>query len=135
RTLDKVWDADLCLGALADNSPRIADLAMIEQRVHAALPAGVLTTRNLRDAALSRVGHAKGVLGPVELAGVTRVAPVWRPLLDALAEVLELRWRASTPADRTWFRGKLVDEAAAVTSPVELVSCANPQAEVVEALR
>lgn len=94
RTLGKAWDADLCLSELAADSVQIADLALIEQRVHTALPAGALTPRHLRDAALSQLRHAGETVGPVELDRLTEVAPVWRPLLDALAEVVELRWRA-----------------------------------------
>src|SRR3977135_243084 len=40
RTLSKAWDADLSLAALAADNVRIADLALVEQRLHAALPAG-----------------------------------------------------------------------------------------------
>ena len=39
QTLDRVWTADLDLEALATTSPRLSDLALIEQRVRAAMPA------------------------------------------------------------------------------------------------
>jgi hypothetical protein len=134
-TLGKAWDADLSLETLAADSVRIADLALIERRAHAALPSGALTPRLLRDAALARLSHAAQVLGSIELEHVTKVVPVWRPLLDALAEVVDLRWRAPEAADRAWFQGKLLDEPAPTPSPTQLVSCANPRAEVVESLR
>jgi len=35
-----------------------------------------------------RLVHAPAVLGSVELDGVVSVAPVWRPLLQALNEVV-----------------------------------------------
>jgi hypothetical protein len=57
-TLTKVWDADLSLSARTAKSARIADLALIEKRVQAALPPGALTPRELRDAALGRLGYA-----------------------------------------------------------------------------
>jgi hypothetical protein len=60
-TLGKAWDADISLSDFTAGSTRVADLASIEQRVRAALPAGVLTPRDLRDAALNRVVHAEAV--------------------------------------------------------------------------
>lgn len=33
QTLDRVWSADIDLEALATTSPRLSDLALIEQRV------------------------------------------------------------------------------------------------------
>jgi len=38
QTLDRVWTADLDLEALATTSPRLSDLALIEQRIRAAMP-------------------------------------------------------------------------------------------------
>jgi hypothetical protein len=134
-TLGKAWDADLDLQALAVCGARLADLALIEQRVHAALPAGALTPRLLRDRATERAGHAGILLGAVELDGVMQVPPVWRPLLAALADSTKISWRAPPAGDREWFRGDIIGAALEVPAPPELVSCANPHAEVVEALR
>jgi hypothetical protein len=53
-TLAKVWQTDLGLADLARGSARLADLAEIERRIRANLAAGVLTPRDLRDAALKR---------------------------------------------------------------------------------
>jgi hypothetical protein len=134
-TLAKAWDADLSLSARAAKSSRIADLALIEKRVEAGLPPGALTPRKLRDGALGRLAHAPQALGSVQLEGVSYVAPVWRPLLDTLADVVELRWRPATRGDCAWFHGKIIDETAEAPAAIEFVSCANPQAEVVETLR
>jgi hypothetical protein len=134
-TLGKVWDADLDLQALAADGARLADLALIEQRVHATLPPGALTPRHLRDRAIERTRHAGILLGAVELDGVMQVPPVWRPLLAALADTTELTWRAAAAADRGWFRVEIIEAALGAPAPPELVSCANPHAEVVEALR
>src|ERR1700686_4821861 len=40
-TLSAVWDADLSLSGMAPENARLGDLALIEQRVSAALAAGV----------------------------------------------------------------------------------------------
>jgi hypothetical protein len=134
-TLAKVWDADISLSDLKANSARLSDLATIEERVRAALPAGVLTPRDLRDAALSGVGRASAVLGAVELDRLLNVAPVWQPLVQALGEVVALHWRDPGAAKLSWFPGEVITEPAPAPSPPEVVSCADPHAEVVESLR
>src|SRR3954452_15443735 len=65
-TLTRVWNADFALADRAHDRPRLQDLATINARVRANLPAGVLTPRDLRDAALRRLIHAPAVLGTVE---------------------------------------------------------------------
>ncbi len=135
-TLSRLWDADFTLAGRASENPRLEDLATIEARVCAGLAAGTLTPRDLRDAALKRVEHAPAVLGPIELDRVVRVAPVWRPLLDILARTVPLRWRHSPAADVSWFVGDLTpDGPLASADAPEIISCATPRAEVVEALR
>lgn len=134
-TLRKIWDADLDLQALAPEAPRLADLALIERRIHAALPAGALTPRALRDEAMQRLQFTGAALGPIELEGHVEVPPVWRSLLDALADSADLGWRAPGISNHSWFRGKLIKVEDSPAAQPELVSCANPHAEVVEALR
>lgn len=134
-TLTRLWNADFSLADRAHQSTRLQDIAMIEARVQENLPAGVLTSRDLRDAALRRVPHALAVLGPVELDRVVQVAPVWRPLLAALAHVVPLRWRDPGDADVAWFAGEVQTDARPAPAAPEVVSCAAPRAEVVEALR
>lgn len=136
-TLAKIWDADISLRDLAaapDGSARVSDLALIEHRVCAALPRGVLTPRDLRDAAMSRLAHAPAVLGAIELDGLINVAPVWQPLLQALGKIVELSWRDPGPTHCGWFPGEMTS-AAPSASGAEIVSCADPHAEVVESLR
>lgn len=134
-TLTRVWDADFSLANRADGSARLLDLARIESDVRTHLPPGVLTPRDLRDLALQRVGLAPSVLGDVELDRVVRVAPVWRPLLEALARYVRLVWRDPGTADVTWFPGEVDAEARAEPAAPDIVSCAAPRTEVVEALR
>ena len=57
---------------------------MIQRRVRAALPAGVILPRDARDAALARLHFAPLLLGGVTLDRLIDVDPVWRPLLIAL---------------------------------------------------
>ena len=134
-TLIRLWNADFALGDRAHENSRLQDLATIEARVRENLAADVLNPRDLRDAALRRVPHAPAVLGPVELDRVAQVAPVWRPLLAALARVVPLSWRNPGDAGVAWFSGSI--EAGEPTTPAaaKVVSCAGPRAEAVEALR
>ncbi|WP_311028633.1 PD-(D/E)XK nuclease family protein [Mesorhizobium koreense] len=134
-TLTRLWNADFALADRAHESARLQDLMTIEARVCAGLPAGVLSPRDLRDAALQRVTHAPAVLGTVELDRVVRVAPVWRPLLLALARQVPLAWRNPGDPDAAWFTGELASDARPTPASPEIVSCASPRAEVVEALR
>jgi len=134
-TLAKVWQTDLALAELANRSGRLADLAEIERRVRAELPAGVLTPRDLRDSALKGVTHAPATLGSIEIDRLAAIAPVWRPLLASLAKTVPLTWRNPCTPDASWFPGKVVFDDREPDVGMSIVSCANPRAEVVEALR
>jgi RecB family exonuclease len=134
-TLARVWNADLALADRASEGPRLQDLATLEARVRANLPAGVLTPRDLRDLALERVSYAPQVLGSVELEGVVRVAPVWRSMLDALAQSVPVRWRNPGTDDVGWFTGEVERDPQPAPAAPEIVSCATPRVEAVEALR
>ncbi|WP_316193889.1 PD-(D/E)XK nuclease family protein [Bradyrhizobium sp. SZCCHNRI1029] len=134
-TLTRLWNDDFALADQVHASARLQDLMTIEARVRASLPAGVLSPPDLRDAALKRVTHAPAVLGAVELDRLVRVAPVWRPLLFALAQQVRLAWRNPGDPDAAWFSGELGSDARSTPASPEIVSCASPRAEVVEALR
>lgn len=135
RSLQSVWKADLKLAALSACAPRLADIYLVEQRVVAALPPGLLLPAALRDAALERLAHAPQLLGPVTLQGLIDIDPVWRPLVAALAGVIEVTWHAPNESDRAWFPGRLVHATPSPHTKVEADICADPRAEVVEALR
>src|SRR3984893_9555708 len=134
-TLTRVWNADFGLANRAHDGARLEDLTMIEARVRANLPAGVLTPRDLRDAAMRRLAHAPATLGPVELDHVVRIAPVWRPLLNALARNVPLTWRNPGTAEVAWFAGGVDYDPRPAPADREIVSCATPSAEAIEALR
>lgn len=133
RTLATVWRADLIL----DTAPgaRLADLASLDRQVRACLPVGVLSPPDLRTAALERLSHAASLLGSVELVGLVDVDPVWRPLVLALTGHLPVVWIPPCAGDRSWFTGTLRNPAEPARVARESVICADPRAEVVEALR
>lgn len=136
RTLNQVWAADVPLAELAPTSARVADLALLEQRVLEALPAAVLPARQLRDLAMRQVQLAPAILGPVALEDVATVAPVWQPLLRALGACVPLRWDNPASWGTAWFPGDTTLSApVGGAAPPGVVSCADPHAETVEALR
>ena len=135
RTLASLWDADTDPATLADRSPRLADIALLDVRVRTALPPGVLAPRDLRSAALARVSFAPAVIGAAELDRLGFVAPVWRPLLVALAVILPTRWHNPAVSDRAWFPGETTRDPEPAAAVPETVCCADPRSETVEALR
>ncbi len=134
RTLNAAWRADLDLSARAAGSPRIADMALLEARVRAALAPAALIAPDLRDAGLRRIVHAPALFGPITLEGLLDVDPVWRPLLAALCKQTAVTWQAPPGRSAAWFPGVLVERESS-EGPVSAESCADPRAEAVEALR
>lgn len=135
QTLDRAWSADLDLDALASGSARIADLALLQRRVTESLPDGAMLPRELRDAALGRVRLAPKLFASLRLENLVDVEPLWRPLLSTLAAQLEVSWAAVGDSDRRWFPGRLLLAEPASPRVVRGELCADPRAEVVEALR
>jgi hypothetical protein len=135
QTLDRVWTADLDLEELAGNSRRLADLALIERRVRSLLPPGAMLPQDVRDAALERIDVASTLFASIRLERMIDVDPVWRPLLTALASRIELSWLAVGELDRGWFSGTVTKGVAIAGRSVIGDICADPRAEVVEALR
>src|SRR5262249_42048146 len=104
RTLRKVWDADFDLRALSGSKHgRIDELANIEKRVRQHLPKAMLAPRDLRNAALERIKFASRLIGPLSIEGLSYLAPVWRPLIEALGKVVRVEWRAPRQVDASWF--------------------------------
>ncbi|PBB17339.1 PD-(D/E)XK nuclease family protein [Mesorhizobium sp. WSM4313] len=134
-SLDRVWTADIRLGGPLNPSARLRDLGHIESFLRQHLPIGALLPGDLRDRALARIVHARAVVGPLHLHRLVSVDPLWRPLIEALSSVVEVTWDAPATRDRTWFPGKIL--ATPLQSPEHLICevCADPRAEVVEALR
>jgi hypothetical protein len=133
QTLASAWRSDTSLDPLA--GARLADLARIDRAVRASLPYRVLAPPDLRDAALERIGHAPRLFGAVELVGLLDVDQVWHPLLTALAGVTPVTWMGVGDEKRSWFPGTLEPLAARSAVTPFAVICADPHAEVVEALR
>jgi hypothetical protein len=135
KTLGTAWLSDASLATLAPQHARLADLARVEERIRAQLPAGVLLPPDLRSAAIANIRHARSLFGEIELHRLTHIAPVWRPLIQALATATRVRWLQPGTDDRGWFPGTIDVGEAPASAPIEVASCADPRAEAVEALR
>ncbi|UWU76603.1 PD-(D/E)XK nuclease family protein [Bradyrhizobium huanghuaihaiense] len=137
RSLRKLWDADIDLRAEAyAENIRLGELALIEERIRRHLPVAMLAPHDLRNAALGRIHYAARTVGPVTIEGLSFVAPVWRPLIDALAKEVPVEWHAPRHAETQWFAGTIIRPATSDREPtITAISCADPHHEVVEALR
>lgn len=135
HSLDAAWRADVDLTSHAQRSPRCADLNLIETRIRELLPSSRRLPRDLRDDALARASKAGLLLGPVVLAGVIDVDPLWRPMVNEIARYTDLTWELPAAARPSWFNGTvhLVEPVGPSTFCAEV--CADYKSEVVEALR
>ena len=138
-TLMRAWSAGINLSSRADStgSPRIAAVASLESAVLERLPRSMIKPGDLVDRALQRLAFAPRILGPIELAGVPGLDPVWRLFLTELAGVVPVTWQLGRFPPPPWLTSdaitKITDQ---VTRPEILrVSCANPRHEALEALR
>ncbi|WP_257169707.1 PD-(D/E)XK nuclease family protein [Bradyrhizobium sp. SRS-191] len=137
RSLQKAWNADIDLAAAAKRNavPRLLDLAVIEERVRAQLSPATLLPRDLRSAALARVERAPVLVGPVRIERVPWIAPVWRPLVKALGKVVPVEWETPASAETSWFGEVKPVPLHGTPDKADIVSCADPHHEAVEALR
>lgn len=134
RTFDRLWRAGIGLADKASDHPRLADLALLESRVRAGLHGGALAPPDLLAAALARRSLAPRILGPVIFEQLFDPAPMWRPLVEALAEETPLCWRGRGPP-AGWPAGTSELSPAKGGGAVAVFACAHTQAEAIEALR
>ncbi len=135
-TLEKAWQARIDLAAYSQHS-RLQALAALEKEVVRRLSPSMKRPPELVDLALARLAHARALFGPIEVHGHSELAPVWRPLLEALSTVVPVDWIAGPRPVPSWLAGtKIAIQRGKAQAPnVMLYSCANPQHEVLEALR
>jgi hypothetical protein len=136
-TLHKAWRAGIDLATRAGEHPRLDSIARLEAAVLAQLPAGMTRPMDLVAAALSRLGHARAVLGPVTIVGITELSPCWRPLLSALIDHTPVTWYAGPRPYPAWLEtsGVSITRAASEVPDVHAVSAATAYHEAIEAIR
>jgi hypothetical protein len=134
-TLDKIWRADIDL--TLSSHPRLRALAALEQNVLGRLPPSMKKPKALVDLARARIAHAPAVLGPIEIRGHSEMPVCWRPLLGALADVVQVTWVAGPRSVPDWVDGNRIKirRTEANNATPELYSCVTPQHEILEAFR
>jgi hypothetical protein len=135
QSLDAAWRADIDLTSISPEVARFADLALIETRIRASLPAARMLPRDLRDAAMRRLGLAATLVGDVMLAGMVDVDPIWRPLVAGLAGFTQISWENPTQTSHPWFKGAIRQRFSVRTAKISAEVSADPRSEVIEALR
>ena len=136
-TLSKAWAANIELRSLASNHPRLSDLAVLEKAVLDRLPAAMMRPVDLLQRASARFHLAKAILGPVDVRGLSDLAPCWRPFLLALAKHVPVTWSAGPRPVPAWIIDtQIAPIVDAKTEPtISSVSCATALHEAIEALR
>jgi len=127
------WDIE-APASFPDNA-RLRDFVLLERRVREGLPTGMLTPPDIVKAALARLRFAPKLVGDVTIQEIPDIQAVWRPLIQALCDVVPVRWIASQHSRRAWFTGETETRPsrAALLDSADL--CADPRNEVREALR
>jgi len=136
-TINKVWRAGIDLQARAASHPRLAAIATLESAVLTALPPSMMRPADLVAAALVRLQHAPALIGPVEVVGLTELAPCWRPLLRGLATRVPVRWVAGPRSVPAWLEGCgiQIESADAQAPQIMSVSASTAYHEAIEAMR
>ena len=136
-TLHKAWRAGIDLAARAGDHPRLDSIARLEAAVLAQLPPGMMRPTDLVGRALERITHAKAVLGPVEIVGITELSPCWRPLLQALTAHTQVGWTAGPRPTPPWLEAfdVTINRADATAPAISTVSAATAYHEAIEAIR
>ncbi|EQD64639.1 hypothetical protein B2A_01900, partial [mine drainage metagenome] len=136
-TLHKAWRAGIDLQVRATERPRLDAVARLEAAVLDHLPPSMMRPVDIAAAAAKRIAHAPTVIGPVEIVGLTELAPCWRPLLKVLTEHVPVQWAAGPRSVPAWVEGTGVSvlRAPAATPLISIVSAATAYHEAIEAMR
>ena len=140
RTLRHAWSAAIDLqreAAVSGAHPRWRELRALEAHAIERLPTAALPPPELVAAAAGRIQHAGAAVGELRLEHLSEIAPVYRALIAALAQRLDVSWAGLPGAERPAWLPDSVRWLAAETAAAHVthVSCADPTHEVVEALR
>ena len=134
-TLDKVWRAGIDLSTATN--PRLRALSTLEDEALRLLPPSMKRPRDLVELASSHIRHAPAVIGPVEIHGHSEMSPCWRPLLAALTTAVPVAWVAGARSTPSWLDDMKIEVRREAPNDPErqLLSCATPQHEALEAFR
>ena len=136
-TLQKIWYGAVAFDAPTSSEPRLAAIKALETAVLARLPTPSLVARDLLSAARTRMHHAKNILGPIEIVGLTELEPCWMEMIILLAHHTTVRWGAGPRAIPKWLNPHRISVVSSqpYRPRIETVSAATAYHEAVEALR
>jgi hypothetical protein len=136
-TLHKAWRAGIDMAARAGEHPRLDSIARLEAAVLAQLPPDMMRPTDIVAAACQRLDHAKAVLGPVEIIGITELSPCWRALLQALTNHTSVTWTAGPRPTPSWLdaTGISITRTPRQAPTVLTFSAATAYHEAIEAIR
>jgi hypothetical protein len=134
-TLEKVWQANIELSS--QSHPRLQALAALERNVLGRLPPYMKKPKTLVELACARTAYAGALLGPVAIRGHSEMPVCWRPLVDALSDVVPMIWVAGPRQIPDWVDGYglKIQRTEPSEAKLEVYSCATPQHEILEAFR
>lgn len=136
-TLHKVWRTGIDLSTRANEHPRLAAVAALEQAVLERLPSSMMRPIDLASQGMVHLHHAPQLFGQIEIVGISELSPCWRDLLLRLARTLPVRWNAGPRSVPDWLEGSAVEivRSEPATPQVEAISAASGYHEAIEALR
>ena len=136
-TLQKAWLAGIDLPSRAADHPRLQSIARLEEAVLAQLPRCMMRPADLVATALPRLRHASTLFGSIDVVGITELSPCWRPLLEALAAHLPVRWIAGPRSVPGWLYsdGVSIVRSERSTPSLSVVSASTSYHEAIEAIR
>ncbi len=141
-TLQKAWTAAIDLTTAPGTQDqavarRLQAIARLEAEVLGHIPPSMQRPSELVAKALTRTQHARSLFGPISVHGHTEMEPVWRPLLKALAGVVDVRWVAGPRHVLPWVHrlGIPITVTPPENPKIECRSCASPRHEALEAMR
>ena len=141
-TLQKAWTAAIDLTTAPGTQDqavarRLQAIARLEAEVLGHIPPSMQRPSELVAKALTRTQHARSLFGPISVHGHTEMEPVWRPLLKALAGVVDVRrGRRSPPCPPLGSSAWHTHHRNTARKPQDRVPIVRkPKARVLEAMR
>ena len=142
-TLHKVWRSGIDLKDYAEKraadsaaADRLTAISNLEKAVLEDLPAYMLRPVDIVGFARKKIGHAKSILGSMDITGLTELSPCWRPFLSELAEEIKIRWIAGPRHVPDWLDENIEVVTMPSTEPeIQVFSAATPYHEAIETVR
>jgi hypothetical protein len=143
NSLRKAWNAGIDLrkewktSESDDANRRLEALVTLEDEVLRLIPKRLKRPQELVDIAIQRAELCPQLFGTIEFSGFIDVPAIWQGMIQAIAKHTEITWRAFSNDDPSWLSKTsiLIKHPKNVTPSIETISCANPNHEVLEALR